>query len=90
MELPGGEQGGVLLTRHGRRQEAAMLAWPKGPWEAATTNPGLEEGMHPISDGDRVGAGSPDEDFLPYVSALGQQWRGFRNGVREKTEVEVA
>lgn len=46
------------------------VAWPNGPWEAATTNPEIEEGMHPISDGDEVGAGSSDEDFLPYASAL--------------------
>lgn len=54
MEMLGGEQGDVLLTRHGRRHETAMLAWPNGPWEAATTNPELEEGVHPVSDGDKV------------------------------------
>ena len=70
MDLPGREQGSVLLSRHGWRQDTAMLAWPDGPWEAMTTNPELEEETHPISDGDKVGADSPDEDFLPSVSAL--------------------
>lgn len=31
MERPGGQQGDVLLTGHGREQEAAVLAWPNGP-----------------------------------------------------------
>ena len=54
---------GMAGDRRQQRWHGQMDPWEQRP-------PTQDEGMHPVSDGDKVGSGTPYEDFLPNVSAL--------------------